>query len=138
MTPVAEGSFRLRLFRQRKEVQVFELKSSLFRLSRLFLFDRGDYAVLAFRDAFAVFAGGSLLAEYDDETTRSASVAVVRGDVFWCPRVFPEIPNARWEEGSDEAALCYRASLAGERPEAFFFVDKKSSMLGGRSWRNGT
>lgn len=125
VTPVAEGSFRLRLFRQRKEVQVFELKSSLFRLSRLFLFDRGDYAVLAFRDAFAVFAGGSLLAEYDDETTRSASVAVVRGDVFWCPRVFPEIPNARWEEGSDEVALCYRASLAGERPEAFFFVDKK-------------
>ncbi|MFN3414053.1 MAG: hypothetical protein ACK42L_08345 [Thermoanaerobaculum sp.] len=122
---VSTDTYRLRLFRRGKQAQVFELRTSLPNLSRVFLADRGDYAVLAFRDAFAVFAGASLVGEFNDETTRSASVTVLGGDVFWCPRVFPFLPGSQRREPQKDIPLCYRQSLAGGRPEPFFLLDAK-------------
>lgn len=123
---VGNGEYKLRLFQRKKQKQEFLIESTLPYFSNLFIADRGEYAVLAFRDAFAVYAGGSLVGEFSDETTRSATVAVVGGEVFWCPRILPRLSREDWQKGKiDKVPLCFHVPLSGGKSEDFFSLSAK-------------
>lgn len=95
---------------------------------KLVLGDDGDVAALEGRDAFAVYADGTLTGVFSGENAQSAKLAFSRGLLYWCPLprsapTKPRAPTTALFEAGEEPPLWLRAELDGSREKVLLRLD---------------